>query len=59
VVVGFALVANATAVHAFDVGGDRYRYDTATLTATGSGVVFGSDSPVDPSPTGSTASTAC
>ena len=50
VVVGFALVANATAVHAFDVGGDRYRYDTATLTATGSGVVFGSDSPVDPVP---------
>jgi hypothetical protein len=49
-VVGFALVANAAAVHASDVGGERYRYDTARLTATESGVEFGSDSPVDAVP---------
>lgn len=50
VVAGLALVTNATVVHAFDVGGERYRYDTVTLTATDSRIAFGSDSPVDPSP---------
>jgi len=50
IVAGLALVANATFVHAFDIGGERYRYDTVTLTATDSRVEFGSDSPVDAVP---------
>ncbi len=50
VAAGLALVANATAVHAFDVGGERHRYDTVRLTATESGVEFGSDTPVDAVP---------
>ena len=50
VIVGVALVANATFVHALDVGGDRYRYDTVNVTTTDSRLSFGSDSTVDTSP---------
>ena len=50
VLVGIALLANAATVHAFDMGGDRYRYDTLNVTTTESSISFGSDSTVDTSP---------
>ena len=50
VVAGLALIANGVALHAFDVGGERYRYDTLELTATAEYFRVGSDSTVDANP---------
>lgn len=50
VVVGLALVLNGAAFHAFDVGGERYRYDTLELTASEEYFEVDSDSRVDAVP---------
>jgi hypothetical protein len=50
VVAGLALIANGVAFHAFDVGGERYRYDTLELTASAEYFRVGSDSTVDAVP---------
>jgi hypothetical protein len=50
VAVGLALIANGVAFQAFDVGGERYRYDTLELTASEEFLRVGSDSPVDAVP---------
>jgi hypothetical protein len=50
VVAGLALIANGVAFHAFDVGGERYRYDTLELTASAEFFRVGSDSTVDANP---------